>query len=467
MTTTFDAPSTCKVRRDATGGKRGDGHVRTQRVRRPDPRAIHHGRPDPSLTGVAGLAAFGAYLRGLGVDRELGRAFFRLKPGPLVVYPMAAQMRLLLDSFVAGEARVFGLESLAADPLFVHLAGGIVPSIDTVYRDLRRFDDEGLAVLEAMVAEHGLVALRGARRRVVHLDIDSTVEPIFADEIEGAVPGPNPRYPGRPSYHPVLARIAETDTCVGALLRPGDTAFGVAEASLIGGFIDRVRGAIGPKTLLYVRIDAAGDCAEIMSTIHERGAFFLTKGRMTPDLCGAISHVPKWRTVDRDADGKPTRQVAEIEFARGEWTRVGLPVRVIAVRSRDRDNGKRVYLWDDLDFTVQVFLTNDVYSDADELAHRYDGRAGIEPLIAEFKTGWGIGKVPTNDFDANHAALLLKVLAHNLVRRYVADRVPTLRTWRVPWLRRALFVVPGRLVRSGRRRTLRIARRPALLAALN
>jgi hypothetical protein len=61
----------------------------------------------------------------------------------------------------------------------------------------------------------------------------------------------------------------------------------------------------------------------------------------------------------------------------------------------------------------------------------------------------------------------LKVLAHNLVRRYVADRVPALRTWRVPWLRRALFVVPGRLVRSGRRRTLRTARRPALLAALN
>ena len=36
---------------------------------------------------------------------------------------------------------MFGLEALAADPVFVHLAGGVVPSIDTVYRDLRRFDD--------------------------------------------------------------------------------------------------------------------------------------------------------------------------------------------------------------------------------------------------------------------------------------------------------------------------------------
>ncbi len=32
-------------------------------------------------------------------------------------------------------------ESLAADPLFVRLAGGVVPSLDTVYRDLCRFDD--------------------------------------------------------------------------------------------------------------------------------------------------------------------------------------------------------------------------------------------------------------------------------------------------------------------------------------
>ena len=418
------------------------------------------------MTGVAGLVGFGSYLREIGVDRELGQQFFPLKAGPLVVYPMSAQIRLLLDSLVVGEHRVFGLESLAADSLFVHLAGGVVPSIDTVYRDLRRFDDDGLVALEAMVARHGLVGLRGARHRVVHLDVDTTVEPFFADGVEGAVPGYNPRYPGRPSYHPVLARIAETDTCVGALLRPGDTAFGDAEAPLLGRWIDRVRAAIGPKTRLYVRLDSAGDCAEVMSTVHERGALFLTKARRTPDLCGAISRVTKWRTVDRDADGKPTRQLAEIPFARGEWKKAGLPVRVIAVRSRDRESGKHLYFWEDLDYTVQVFLANDAYSDADDLAHRYDGRAGIEPLLAELETGWGIGKVPTTDFAANHAALLRKVLAHNLVRRYVVANVPALRTWRVQWLRRALFVVPGRLVRSGRRRTLRTANRPALLAAM-
>lgn len=41
-----------KVRRDALGGKRGDGHrSRWTPITRPDPRRVHIGRCDPSLTG--------------------------------------------------------------------------------------------------------------------------------------------------------------------------------------------------------------------------------------------------------------------------------------------------------------------------------------------------------------------------------------------------------------------------------
>jgi hypothetical protein len=121
-----------KVRRDALGGKRGDGHKRLgHRIVRPDPRRIRVAEGDASLTGCGGLASFGAFLRQQGIDRELGRRFSRLKAGPLVVYPMPAQMRLLIDAATVGADRVFGLESWAADPLFVRLAGGVIPSLDT------------------------------------------------------------------------------------------------------------------------------------------------------------------------------------------------------------------------------------------------------------------------------------------------------------------------------------------------
>jgi hypothetical protein len=463
MQTPTPPPSTKKVRRDSIGGKRGDGHRRCQRIRRPDPGNIRIGAPDAGLTAYGGLANFGAFLREIGVDGALRDQFWRLKSGAMVVYPMQAQLRLLMDAAAIGEARVFGVEALSADPLFVHLAGGVVPSLDTVYRDLRRFDDQAVADLEQMVAEHGLVPVRAKRRAMIHLDVDTTVEPVFGNH-EGALPGPNPRYHGRPSYHPIIARCAETDTVVGAKLRPGDTSFGDADTPIVGTWIDRLRAAAGVNTVIRVRIDSAGDCTKFMQVVEEKKAHYLIKAKTTVDLCSAIYRVPRgcWRTVDTDADGNPTRQVAEVDFARSTWTEHGLTVRVIAVRSKDRQ-GKQLYLWDEADWTVQAFLTNDMNDDADALAHGYDGRAGIEPLIGDLKGAWGIGKIPSADFNANHAALLLKLLTHNLLRRYVLATAPALAAWRAPWLRRALLVVPGRFGRSGRSPRLRLAPRPHLM----
>jgi hypothetical protein len=438
--------------------------LRNCRIRRPDPSKIQLGRPDPGLTSCGGLAGFGVFLRDIDVDKRLRDLFFRLKSGSMVVYPMETQLRLLIDAAAVGEQRVFGIEALSADPLFFHMAGQAVPSIDTIYRDLRRFDAQAIVDLEALMAEHGLAALRAKRRPLLHLDVDTTVEPVFGDH-DGALPGYNPHYHGRPSYHPILARCSEVDAVVGAKLRPGNTTFGDAEAPVIGEWIDRVREAAGKKTLIRVRIDAAGDCTKVMRTIVEKGAQFVIKGRTTPDLCSAICRVPpgSWSTVDVDADGQPTRQVAEVSFEREEWKSQKLNVRVIAVRSKEREAGKQLYLWEDDEWSSQVFLTNDVHDDADELAYDYDGRAGIEPLIAELKGAWGIGKVPSASFEANHAALLIKLLTHNLLRRYVQATAPSLASWRATWIRRALIVVPGRFGRHGRSPRLRLAPRPHLL----
>lgn len=447
------APSTSKVRRDVTGGKRGDGNRRRGRVRRPDPATIHAGAPDPNLTGVAGLVGFGVHLRRLGVDRELREKLGRLKAGPRVVYPMGAQMRLLMDAVAVGEPRVFGVEALSADPLFTHLAGGVVPSIDTLYDDLARFDDRALSDLECMVAEHGLVRVPQLRGTFVHLDVDTSVMPVFG-ELEGALPGPNPRYRGRPSYHPMIARIAETDTIVGAQLRPGNTGFGTDDTATLTRWVKRAQKKLRRGSSLCVRIDSAGDCADVLHALHEAQAFYVIKGRVTNDLYNAILAVKSWKTVDIDAEKQPIRQIAEVDFARGSWRELGLHVRVIVVRSLER-HGRQLPLLDGHDWTVQVFLTNRT-DDANDIAWDYDQRAGIEPLIAEFKGAWGIAHASTYGFAANHAMFLLKMLTHNLLARYTTEQFPHLARWRTPWQRRVLLRVPGRLSLSGRRRKLHL-----------
>jgi hypothetical protein len=445
-----------KVRRDALGGKRGDGHrSRWERIVRPDPRRIRAGRCDASLTGCGGLAQFGAYLRQQGIDAELARRFACLKDGRLVIYPMQAQMRLLIDAAVLGEDRVFGLESWAADPLFVRLAGGVVPSLDTVYRDLARFDDAAIAALEPWMAEQGLMDLHCRRNERLHIDVDSTVEPLFGTQ-QGALPGPNPRYHGRPSYHPLLAVVAETGTVIGAELRPGDCGFGDEQADFIGCCIDRLR-AKERSAIVCVRIDAAGDCTRLMSAIAERSAYFFIKAKMDRQLCESVTLRPSWKTVDVDAHGHAVTQVAEVPFMRPSWLESGLSVRVIARRTREHTSGRQTALWDGADWTTQVFLTNDPSIDPADVPFEYNGRAGIEPLIAELKGAWAIGKIPSETFLANHAMFLIKLLAHNLLRRFVRHtRLAPVQTWRASWIRRVLLCVPARLLRSGRCWTLRL-----------
>lgn len=450
--------STQKVRRTALGGKRAQGRnlQLRKKVHRPDPTRIHVEATDPTLTSSAGLIGWACFVRRAGVDEHLTRLFKRLKSGPLVVYSMAAQLRLLMDLAALGHNRIFDLEALAADPLLLHLAGGYVPSIDTLYDDLRRFDERALRDLDAMVSEHGLAPLRALKPKTVHLDIDTSVEVVFGTQIEGAVPGPNPRYHGRPSYHPILATVAETGTLAGVELRPGNTAFGDDDVKIVTRWVQRVRQAVGSECVIVVRMDAAGDCTELLKALQELGVHYVIKARMDARVASAVQAHRDWSSVDFDADGRAIRQVAEIDVQRGVWRDAGIAPRVLAAREWDRESGGTKALWPELDWSAWAVLTNAQSDELDTLIREYNGRAEVEPMIADLKGAWGIGKIPTSDFRANHAMLLLKALTFNLLARYVAAKFPAAQRWRTPWVRHAVMRVAGRLIRSGRSRTLRV-----------
>jgi hypothetical protein len=446
-----------KVRRDEFGGKRGNGHQlqkQGRRVRRRDPTRVLTGDPDDSLTGVGGLVGFGEFTRGLGLEVGLSKSFGDLKTGHGVVYPMGEQLRLLLDAIVADEDRIFGVEALAADRLFVHLAGGTIPSIDTIYRDLARFDQEHLARLEGLMAHHGMSGLHRSPSGL-HVDIDTTVEPLFGKQ-EGALPGPNPRYRGRPSYHPILACIGETGTCIGAQLRPGDRGFGERDVPTVLGWLARLRQTTGPHVPITVRMDSAADCTELLCSLTQAGFRFVVKLKVTEDLMGhALTH-ESWRVSSRDPEGTPTERVAVLPFQRKEWAARGIGFRVVALRSTERCGGQQGRVWENSDEGTQFYVTNDWLAAPEDIPREYDGRAEVETIIRDLKHSLAIGKIPSSRFDANHAMFLLKLLAHNLLRRYAAAVSPRCCHWRTPWLRRLLIVRPGRLLRSGRRWTLRL-----------
>lgn len=448
------------VRRDFVGGRRGQGLRDRRRVRRPDPRRIVLGPRDPSLSSLGGLVAFNSLIDDLGVGASLRSLCAPLKTGRTVVYPMETQVRLLLDLFVVGGTRLFDLEYLASDPLFVHLAGGRLCCLDTLYTDVQRFDDTAREHLAALVAEQALAALRGRLLTRLHVDVDTSVCPVFGEGIEGANAGHNPLYHGRNSYHPLLARIAESGTLLGAQLRPGKAVLGGDDVdqldrwlTALDTFLDR------SPCLVTVRIDKGGDCTALFQVIAKHRRRFVVKARLTDDLVTEIVTSAKWTTTERDADGTILQQVAELDFVRREWREQGLPpIRVVVVRSRERQGGKQL---DDSGLTVQAFFTNDWDSEAEDVVLTYDERAGIEPLLAELKQSWGLEKVSSHDFGANAALLLLKGLAMNLLRRLARQQAPTAaQRWRTRGLRQLLILRPARIVRTGRRVVVRLGGLP-------
>ncbi|HEY5957934.1 MAG TPA: transposase [Polyangiaceae bacterium] len=166
-----------------------------------------------------------------------------------------------------------------------------MPSIDTLYRDLRRFDKERPVELASLMFEHGAVGLHRAPKGV-HMDFDTTVEPLFGRQ-EGALPGPNPRFRGRPRYHPRLACIAETGTCIGCQLRPGDRGFGERDIDTIIRWLKQLRERLGPNVVLATRIDSAADCAALLAALDSDDFRFVLMLKASEDLTGARWCTPR------------------------------------------------------------------------------------------------------------------------------------------------------------------------------
>lgn len=458
----------CKNRRDVLGGVRGQGNVCRTRRTRPAPQRVRLGAPDPSLSSFGGLVAFNRLVDELGVGAKLRALCSPLKTGSRVVYSMATQVRLFLDLFAVGGSRLFDLERLAHDPLVCLLAGGALCSLDTAYRDVARFTDEAVEAERSLVAEvclRRVRALRTAGLPRVHLDIDTTVLTVAGEGIEKAVVGYNPAARGHPSHHPVVAHVAEAGLLLGGVLRAGNTTFGADEAPLVGTWIETLREAAGRACLLYVRIDKAGHAGEILHAIETRGALYLVKAQLGTPLQELLASIEDWTTTERDADGTPLEQVAERRWTCATWKALGLrETRVVFVRSRER-KGKECDLWPEQEMTVQAVLTNDLTTPAEDILPAYDGRAQVEPAIADGKGAWGWEHVSSRSFVANEALWQLKLLASNVLRTMAFAHAPAVaKRWRTPWLRALLLLRPARLVRSGRVTTVRLGVGPAFVA---
>ena len=400
-------------------------------------------------TALGGVNQLGRFLLKQEIEKRLA-ARFRHAKSHWSLWRLDRVIGILLDAYFAGIERLYHFEDLETEPLLCARHGvDRLPDLNTLYRDLRRFEDpELLMALVDVLRDIVVEALR--EQPLVTLDIDSTVETLYGRQ-EGAEIGPNPHKPGRPSYHPLVARDRISDLIMHHVLRPGSAGTATDIVAFLHKTLDIVKEGKPDRTIL-ARLDSGFEIDDVMRLLERRGVGYVIKMRGTYSVTSTLFGVgPKaWRRVSFDGEGEI--EVAEFSVQRKKWSQ---PRRMVVLRKREMDNPQG-HLFDRFGWSYSFFVTDRDWKPED-VARFYDKRADVERTICEAKNDLSIDHVPTSSFGANAADLAIKVLARNLLVLY-RDRGLKLKTrFRIATLRRRFIAIAGRLVRHAGGLVLRLS----------
>ena len=461
------------------GRVRGIGRLR---------RRVRVGAPDPTLTGVSGMAAVTELVDRLGMVRSLDTAIGPIKArdrghtgGELLVGMAAAQL--------AGEDFLVGLDHQRDDVAGQVLAPVAGLSSTTAAGLARRFTDGQWHGVETGVGDIGaamLAALPPARAaalcETVTIDLDTTDVEVYGRKKRGVAYN----YQGQRCGRPHVASWAETATTLAADLMAGDE----DPRRHAAGLLRRALGALPPAARagrVRLRADAGYFAGELARAAHFADVEF---------AIGAKRIAPLWRLLDglaetdwTDATDMDGAQVAVADYRPDWWpTATRLLIRRVRlapeqVSADPRSRRRRTLHPDqralpiseltaaDAVYGYSFIMTNLDVSTPEQAAaveHWYRHRTQIENIFRDSKLGAALRHLPSGYPQVNKAWMwgaLLAVSIAGWLHQLTATPGPDgrLAGWGVrdgqamiATLRHRLIRVPARLVRHAGALKLRL-----------
>ncbi len=292
---------------------------------------------------------------------------------------------------------------------------------------------------------------QGARPDRIVLDIDATLVTSHSDKEEA-----KGNWKGGYGFHPLLCYLDQTDEALAGILRPGNAGANTAEdhISLMGMALDQLPPKDQDREIL-VRCDSAGATKDFLDYLHERDIRFSVGFQIDHRVREAIAGLgdDDWVcAVDEGGQIRPGAQVAQLDVALEGWPKTS---RLICRRERAHP-GAQLTLADVGGYRHRVLLTDGSGDIATlELEHRL--HAHVEDRIREAKSV-GLSNLPFQKLADNKVWLELVLMAQDLLawsRLMLLDGA--LKTAEPKTLRYRLFHQAGRIVKSGRRVTLKLA----------
>jgi hypothetical protein len=280
------------------------------------------------------------------------------------------------------------------------------------------------------------------------VDLDSSIFEVYGYCKEGARYG----YSGARGLHPLLAFVHEERLLIGARRRAGNR----ASADGVESFVPQVLQALPEGRRVRLRMDAGfyAQGVERLCVAHRLG--FSITAKLTGRLQAAIDALPAsaWRCYPWEDDAEWT----ELRYQPHGWSRA---YRLLVKRTPWFEKEQRVLG----EYFYTAAITN-LAGAGSSLMRYHLARGGMENCIEEFKHGLGAAHLPSQNFHANWAWLLIAALAYNLAQAFkllllkTEQQADQLKKLRLHW-----FNVAARWIRTGRRWILALARGPDLVAA--
>ena len=243
------------------------------------------------------------------------------------------------------------------------------------------------------------------------LDFDSTVM-VREGNQEGAAKGYNPKRPGRPSHHPLLAFVSDVRMIANYWLRPGTTSASTNYLAFLEDTLSRLR----DKKVGLIRMDSGFFSGNILDYLEQKCLHYIIACRFNNRIKYSLTHEKVWTEV---ADGL---EIAETTYQAEGWEK---PRRIVMVRQevekRPKAAGKQIrqleLFEDEKDFgkyRYSCFVT-DLGLPAKIVYDSYRGRADSENRIKELKYDFSIDDFVSHNFWATEACGSFIVMAYNFM----------------------------------------------------
>jgi hypothetical protein len=333
---------------------------------------------------------------------------------------------------------------------------GPVASESTAHRTIKSID---VVTLEAIRGARAKALKRawdaGARPETITLDIDASLLTAHSEKESAA--GTYKRGFG---FHPLLCYLAETGEPLAALLRPGNAGANTAadHFEVLQLALEQLPEADLHREIL-ARADIGGRTHAFISDCREAGIRFSVGYGIDERVREAILALPDaaWeQAIDVEGKERVGAQVAELS-AHVDLSAWPEGTRLICRRERPHP-GAQFEVFDAHGYRHTAHITDQADADIAALELRHRRHARIEDSIRVAKET-GMRNMPFAAFEHNQAWLEVSLAAQSLLRwAALLCLEGELALAEPKRARQRLLHVAGRIVRSGRRVTLRLPR---------